>query len=259
MKNLSVIIREFKLIGIILIIFSLTSVLCPIPISARNSRDPGIKSKTEKRAKENKSDKGVEKERSAKLNTERDQTSKQEDSKDKGEGDLYAFEKPSVEEESYAWLIIKTIIVLGALIGGFYYFFRFVTRKAGIQILGRDVVQVLSIVPLGQNKFLQVVELAGRVLVLGVSENSITLITEVKDRDEIDRIRLQSSKSTPIQPGGFQEYISKQFGRFLKRDRGKRMARGESKVSGNIDMDRMDYLRRQRERLKSLNRINEEE
>jgi flagellar biogenesis protein FliO len=258
MKNLSAIMREFKSIGIILIIFSLSSVLCPIPISARNSRDPGIKSKTEKRVNENKTDKGEEKEKSAKLNAVRDQTSKQEDSKDKN-GDLYTFEKPSVEEESYAWLIIKTIIVLGALIGGFYYFFRFVTRKAGIQVLGRDVVQVLSIVPLGQNKFLQVVELAGRVLVLGVSENSITLITEVKDRDEIDRIRLQSSKSTPIQPGGFQEYISRHFGRFLKRDRGKRMVRGEGKVSGNIDMDRMDYLRRQRERLKGLNRINEED
>ncbi len=258
MKNLHEIFGAFKSVGVIIIIFSLFSVLCPIPISAKNSSDSRIKGKIEKRVKENKTEKTVEKERSKKLNAERDQISKDEDSKDK-DGDLYAFEKPSVEEESYAWLIIKTIIVLGALIGGFYYFFRFVTRKAGIQILGREVVQVLSIVPLGQNKFLQVVELAGRVLVLGVSENSITLITEVKDRDEIDRIRLQSSKSTPMQPGGFQDYISKQVGRFLRRDRGKRMVRGESKVSENIDMDRMDYLRRQRERLKSLNRINEEE
>lgn len=263
MKNLKAITGKNKTIYSVIIIFSLVYVLCPISTPAKNKRDPGVRSKIEKKVQSDKTEKGKGKEESVKSNSENDQPLKGKNSKAKGEdkdkGDLYAFEKPSVEEESYAWLIIKTIIVLGALVGGFYYFFRFVTRKAGIQVLGRDVVQVLSIVPLGQNKFLQVVELAGRILVLGVSENSINLIAEVKDRDEIDRIRLLSSKSSPIQPGGFQDYFSKQIGRFLKRDRGKRILRSQGKVSGNVDGDRMDYLRRQKDRLRGLNRINEEE
>ena len=69
--------------------------------------------------------------------------------------------------------------MIGLLVGGFYYFFRFVTRKVGIQMLGRDVVQVLSVVPIGQNKYLQVVDLAGRVLVLGVTDSNINFITEI--------------------------------------------------------------------------------
>lgn len=261
MKRLKAITGKYTTICGIIIIFSLVYVLCPISTPAKNKRESKAASKTEKRVQDDKAEKGRGKKESAKPSSEKEQPLKGKEAKDarEDEGDLYAFEKPSVEEESYAWLIIKTIIVLGALVGGFYYFFRFVTRKAGIQVLGRDVVQVLSIVPLGQNKFLQVVELAGRVLVLGVSENNINLIAEVKDRDEIDRIRLLSSKSSPVQPGGFQDYISKQIGRFLRRDGGKRMVRGEDKVSGNIDMDRMDYLRRQRDRLRGLNRINEEE
>lgn len=263
MKESRAIIGKDKTIYGIIIIFSLVYVLCPISSPAKNKRESKVKSKIEKKVQDDKAEKGRGKDESAKLKSEKDQPLKGKTPEDKGadkeEGDLYAFEKPSVEEESYAWLIIKTIIVLGALVGGFYYFFRFVTRKAGIQVLGRDVVQILSIVPLGQNKFLQVVELAGRILVLGVSENNINLITEVKDRDEIDRIRLLSSKSSPVQPGGFQDYIAKQVGRFLRRDSGKRMVRSQDKVSGNVDMDRMDYLRRQRDRLRGLNRINEEE
>jgi len=56
--------------------------------------------------------------------------------------------KPRVEEESYAWMVFKTIIILGAIVGMFYYFFKFVTKKAGIQVQGRDVLKILSIVPI---------------------------------------------------------------------------------------------------------------
>jgi len=128
---------------------------------------------------------------------------------------LYNYEQPQVEEESYVWLIFKTIFVMGVLIAGFYYFFKFITQKVAITAIGQEVITILSVVPLGQNKFLQVVDIAGRVYVLGVSDNNINLITEIKDKDDIDRIRLLSSKSTPPKQGGFQEYLSTQLGKVL--------------------------------------------
>ncbi len=118
---------------------------------------------------------------------------------------LYNYERPQIEEESYVWLIFKTIFVIGILIGGFYFFFKFITEKVGIAAVGQEVITILSVVPLGQNKFLQVVDIAGKVYVLGVSDNNINLITEIKDKDDVDRIRLLSSKSTPVKPGGFQD------------------------------------------------------
>jgi flagellar protein FliO/FliZ len=167
---------------------------------------------------------------------------------------LYNFEKPSVEEESYTWLVFKTILILAALVGGFYFFYRFVTKKTGMQTLGRDVINILSIVPVGQNKFLQVVELAGKILVLGISDSSINLITEIKDKDELDRIRLLSSKSSPVRPGGFQDYLSKYVSKlFGKGIRGKEYEINEGKYT-----DRMDSLRKQRERLKKMNGGNNE-
>lgn len=170
---------------------------------------------------------------------------------------LYEYEKPSVEEESYTWLVVKTLIVLGALIGGFYYFFRFVTKKTGIQTLGRDVIKILSVVPVGQNKFLQVVDLAGKVMVIGVSDSSINLITEIKDKDEIDRIRLMSSKSSPVQPGGFQDYISKYISKIFGKDNRDKSAGMKYDMSYDTsqepEVDRLKYLKKQRERLKKIN------
>jgi flagellar protein FliO/FliZ len=130
---------------------------------------------------------------------------------------LYNYERPQIEEESYVWLIFKTIFVIGILIGGFYFFFKFITKKVGIAAVGQEVITILSVVPLGQNKFLQVVDIAGKVYVLGVSDNNINLITEIKEKDDVDRIRLLSSKSTPPKPGGFQDYLSTQLGKVLNR------------------------------------------
>ena len=122
--------------------------------------------------------------------------------------------KPKVQEESTGWMLFKTLIILGLMVGGFYYFFRFVTKKAGIQLVGENVIQVLSIVPVGQNRYLQVVDVAGKMFVLGITENNINMITEITDREEKDRIRLMSSRSRPVkEEGGFQDYFFRQIGR----------------------------------------------
>jgi flagellar protein FliO/FliZ len=177
------------------------------------------------------------------------------------ENSLYDYERPTVEDESYVWLFFKTLIVLAMLVGGFYYFYRFVTKKTGIQSVGREVIKILSIVPVGQNKFLQVVDLAGRIMVIGVSDSNINLITEIKDKDEIDRIRLLSSKSSPVQPGGFQEYISKYMSRLFKKETGVNEINENENIRSQyqeIESDRLGFLRKQRERLKKINGKNDE-
>ncbi|MFH0974628.1 MAG: flagellar biosynthetic protein FliO [Spirochaetota bacterium] len=177
------------------------------------------------------------------------------------ENSLYDYERPTVEEESYVWLFFKTLIVLAMLVGGFYYFYRFVTKKTGIQSVGREVIRILSIVPVGQNKFLQVVDLAGRIMVIGVSDSNINLITEIKDKDEIDRIRILSSKSSPVQPGGFQEYVSKYVSRLFKKDAGINEFSDKENIEAfnrETETDRLDFLKKQRERLKKINGKNDE-
>lgn len=177
-----------------------------------------------------------------------------------GAGDLYRYEEPTVEEESYAWTIIKTLLVIGMLVGGFYYFFRFVTRRAGIQLPGSAGVQTLLVSPMGPNKYLQVVDLAGRVLLLGVTDNSINLIMEIKDKDEVDRIRLMATRSAPAQSGGFQEFLATRLGRIIERTMPSSGRTRPRAPGGDGDRgDRMDYIVRQRERLRKLNGMDDEE
>lgn len=185
----------------------------------------------------------------------------------KGEGDEGVLSKdftdedfePRLEEESAVWMFFKMIIILGLFGAGFYYFYRFVSRKTGVGIFGGDAIRVLSAVPLGQNKYLQVVDLAGKVLVIGVSDNAINLISEITDKDQIDRIRIMSTRTPPpgAAGGGFQEQIMRQIGKFVERVQGaRRKGRGSMESSGTpADID---YLRSQRSRLKNLNGYDDE-
>ncbi len=190
----------------------------------------------------------------------RDKKEKAEDSPVKKEYTDEDFQ-PVVEEESYGWLIFKTILIMGLIVAGFYYFLRYVTRKTAVQVLGQDAVQVLSMVPIGQNKYLQIVDLAGKLFVLGIAENSINLITEIDDKSEIDRIRLLSTKSSGERGKGFQEYIARHLGGLLGRLNEKRSGpvKGDSEfLSGRESGIDLDYLKRQRKRLKNLNGFSDE-
>lgn len=163
--------------------------------------------------------------------------------------------RPQVEEESYGWLMMKTLFVLGLLAAGFYMFVRFIQQKSGIQLTGQSVVQVLSVVPLGPGKTLHVVDMAGKVFLLGVSENNINLLTEIKDKDEIDRIRLLSSRSTPLEGKGFQEIVMEQIGKAVTLINQRRDKKGKVYSMEEMSEDELDvtYLNNQKNRLKRMN------
>lgn len=161
---------------------------------------------------------------------------------------------PKAKEESTAWMIFKAILILGTLVGAFYYFFRYVTKKTGIQVLGEDVIRVLAVSPVGQNKYIQVIDLAGKILVVGITDGAINLITEVTDKDEIDRIRLLGSRAAPLAEGGFQELIRKQVGKVVERIQEKSSRSSSHPSEYTVEGEgELDYLKQQKDRLKNLN------
>lgn len=64
--------------------------------------------------------------------------------------------------------------------------------------------QILAHLPLGPNRSICVAELAERVFMLGVTEHSITLLRELTDPEEIERLRHNASNP----PGGMDMFSS---------------------------------------------------
>lgn len=108
----------------------------------------------------------------------------------------YEYEEPAFDdnEVSYPLMILRTIAVMGVIIIGIYFLFRLLIKNKKRVVTDSEVIKVLATYPLAANRIIQVVDIGGQVLVLGVSDSSINLITELEDQEVIDRIRVSSSK-----------------------------------------------------------------
>lgn len=112
---------------------------------------------------------------------------------------------------SYPLLVLRTLAVLAAIVIGIYLIFRLFLKNRNKIVTDTGLIKVLSSYPLAANRVIQVVEIAGKIMILGVSESSINLITEVEDKEFIDKIKLLSSKETEG-AGSFKGQILKIIG-----------------------------------------------
>ncbi len=71
----------------------------------------------------------------------------------------------------------------------------FIQKRGG---LGGNVFgKVLGILPLDNRRMLYIVDVMGRVLILGVTETNINLLGELTDKDTLDSLRLQDNQPSP--------------------------------------------------------------
>ena len=84
------------------------------------------------------------------------------------------------------WLIIRLIFSL-AFIGGVLWFAARVAKKRGIGGTGNGVIEVIARQRMGRASTVNVVRIADMTLVVGATEEQITLLAEV-DGDAIDAV-----------------------------------------------------------------------
>lgn len=89
-------------------------------------------------------------------------------------------------------LVVFAFVLVMAYVASRYLGGRFAPTVAG------DSGKVLENLPLGPNRSVCIVEIAGRVLMLGVAEQAITLLQEITDLEEIERLRNRQQEELPV-------------------------------------------------------------
>ncbi|TGK13667.1 flagellar biosynthetic protein FliO [Leptospira kmetyi] len=110
--------------------------------------------------------------------------------------------RPSDEGPGIAGTLFRVVFILGLLCAALYYILKYVSKNREGRLPVRGEMNILSSLMLGPNKQLQIVEISGRLLVLGVADNGINLITEIEDPEVKHRI-LQKKESFQPPEGGF--------------------------------------------------------
>ncbi|EMO63828.1 flagellar biosynthetic protein FliO [Leptospira borgpetersenii serovar Pomona str. 200901868] len=98
--------------------------------------------------------------------------------------------------------MFRVVFILGLLCVALYYILKYVSRNREGRLPVRGEMSLLSSMMLGPNKQLQIVDVSGKLLVLGVADNGINLITEITDTEVKHRI-LQKKENFQPPEGGF--------------------------------------------------------
>ncbi|MBL4889929.1 MAG: flagellar biosynthetic protein FliO [Candidatus Lindowbacteria bacterium] len=97
---------------------------------------------------------------------------------------------PAVVEgaQDVAWGGMRLIFMM-VVFGGIIYGLSKFVKKSPFSMWGEGIVKRIAIEALGPNQYLQIIDIGGKVVVIGTSEKGITAITEL-DEDSANNVKL---------------------------------------------------------------------
>jgi flagellar protein FliO/FliZ len=107
---------------------------------------------------------------------------------------------------------IQMLTALGIVLGGvlvvFYLMKRFLKRNVGGS--KEQLIKVISSQYIGIKKNISLVEIPGSILVVGISNDNISLLTKIEDKVVLDRLRQESFREVP----SFSDHLQRLTDRF---------------------------------------------
>ncbi|MCR5217244.1 flagellar biosynthetic protein FliO [Treponema sp.] len=95
------------------------------------------------------------------------------------------------------WAFIKMILVLAFVVAALYLFFRFIKKRTSPNLSSDDpFLRNVASVSLGIGKSVQIVTLIDKAYMVGVSENGVSLIDKIEDKELINAMNLYNDKNT---------------------------------------------------------------
>ena len=143
---------------------------------------------------------------------------------------------------------IKIIFVLIIIIGIIYFIAHFLKKYVYKTGQAGQAVDIVISQSLGPGKWIQVVNIGGKFLILGVTNDNISLLTEVKDKAEIERYEIIMNEKKTEVGETFVDVVST----FLK-DKFKKF----KKDKFDYEVDTIEFLNNQKERIDKLNHKDE--
>ncbi|HOD35788.1 MAG TPA: flagellar biosynthetic protein FliO [Syntrophales bacterium] len=87
-------------------------------------------------------------------------------------------------------------LVLGLMVVAMYVLKKFMNRTGG-GIETDEFVKIVSTRYLGPKNSIVILDVLGRVIVVGISNQQISLLTEIDDRESLDRLQMTRGRRTP--------------------------------------------------------------
>ncbi len=142
------------------------------------------------------------------------------------------------------WDFLRMVLVLGAVIGVIYVIFYFLKRRGSAKLQDNELFSIISTQSITNNRTLHLVQVGNQFFLVGSSEQSVALISEIEDKETIDEIRLRMSNIKSSEKRSFKNIFSGIFGQG---------GGGSVRLDGSVNTPAgNDFLKRQRDKLRGM-------
>lgn len=139
-----------------------------------------------------------------------------------------------------AWDFVKMVLILGAVIAAIYGIFFLLKRTGNQKFQETRLIRLLSSKALSGNRALHLVEVGNQVFLVGSSDNAVSLVSEILDKETLDGLRLQAASSEVADRKSFSDVLGQIFGK----------QGGTQGISHAIDP--VGFMKQQRQRVKNM-------
>jgi len=150
---------------------------------------------------------------------------------------------PAPAADVSVWDFLKMFIILALVIGMIVGFLWFMRKLSGQGPGSDSPILVLHTHALGGNRSLQVIDVAGQILLIGSGDGSPQLVKDLTGTEAADAFRLAASRASPgAGKAGFGELVGSLLG-------------VKPKIRPDVSQpveNSSDFLKKQRERLKKM-------
>jgi len=110
-------------------------------------------------------------------------------------------------KSTYGFMLLRTFIVLAVFGGAAYLIYILSKNRRNKTTGGGGIVQVLSQHPFDIRSGIRIVRIGKSIFAVGYSADSITLITEITDKETVDTIKVNEAAQKPAS-GFFQDILA---------------------------------------------------
>lgn len=149
------------------------------------------------------------------------------------------------------WAYFKIIFLLGIVIAIIYLLSRVMRKFLIIKGQVPEGAVIIVSQSLGPGKWLQVLNVFGKYLILGVSNDRINLLSEITDPKEIERLEVIINSKKAEEGHDFMDIVKDFFKTKLKN------IKKVNKSNFDYEKDSLDFIRKQKERINKINNDDE--
>jgi len=147
------------------------------------------------------------------------------------------------------WILVRIVLVLIIVCAGIYGVVYLLKKSTRINAGNDPYLKNVATLSLSPNKSVRIITAGSQAFVIGVTDQSISLISELADKELIDAMNLETDRVSSVPAGTFMSVLQA----FLpKKIRGNE-SESETQASGESEsaLATTNFLRRQRERLRN--------